>query len=36
MAQEVVGFPPDLLRFPKNFVDGLNDSAQLIPIVHTH
>jgi hypothetical protein len=33
-TQEIVGPSSYLFGFPKDFVDGLNDSVQLFPIIH--
>ena len=35
IAEEIVRPSPDLFGFPQYFVDGLNDSVQLLPIFHT-
>lgn len=35
VAEKIVRSSPDLLGFPQNIVDGLNDSVQLLPIFHT-
>ena len=35
IAEEIVRSSPDLLGFPQNLVDGLNDAVQLLPIFHT-
>lgn len=35
VAEQVVRMPPDLFGFPQNFVDGLNDLVQFLPIFHT-